>query len=86
MSGRVDDAPAVPASAATTIAVDSVVQRWPWNNKVDITYTAGDGQDVANGVYRRIVFTATIGGRHRGFAVRHTSGVVPVALPKAAVK
>ena len=27
------------ALAATTITIDSVVQRWPWNNKVDITYT-----------------------------------------------
>ena len=27
------------ASAATTIRVDSATQRWPWNNKVDITYT-----------------------------------------------
>ena len=51
------------ASAATTITVDSVVQRWPWNNKVDITYTVADGQDVARGVYRRIVFTAVIDGQ-----------------------
>ena len=36
------------SQAATTITVDSVVQRWPWNNKVDITYTVNDGQDVAN--------------------------------------
>ncbi len=50
------------ASAATTITVDSVVQRWPWNNKVDITYTVADGQDVAQDVYRRIVFTAVIDG------------------------
>ena len=51
------------AYAATTITVDSVTQRWPWNNKVDITYTVNDGQDVGNGVYRRIVFTATIDGQ-----------------------
>ena len=48
-------------SAATTITVDSVAQRWPWNNKVDITYTVAEGQDVAAGVYARIVFTASIG-------------------------
>ena len=49
--------------AATTITIDSVVQRWPWNNKVDITYTiGGSGQDVANGIYKRIVFTAVVDG------------------------
>lgn len=51
------------ATAATTITIDSVVQRWPWNNKVDITYTiSGSGQDVANGIYKRIVFTAVVDG------------------------
>ena len=50
------------ASAATTITVDSVVQRWPWNNKVDITYTVGGGQDLANGSYKKIVFTTVIDG------------------------
>ena len=57
---------------ASSITVDSVAQRWPWNNKVDITYTVTDGQDVANGLYNYIVFTmstngavcATIDGRH----------------------
>ena len=50
------------SGAATTITVDSVVQRWPWNNKVDITYTVAGGQDLANGAFRRIVFTTVIGG------------------------
>ena len=53
---------ATAASAATTISVDSVVQRWPWNNKVDITYTVGGGQDVSNGTYKKIVFTTVIDG------------------------
>ena len=48
-------------SAAPTITIDRVVQRWPWNNKVDITYTVAEGQDVAAGVYARLVFTASIG-------------------------
>ena len=52
---------AMAASAVPTITVDSVVQRWPWNNKVDITYTVSGGQNVAAGVYARIVFTANIG-------------------------
>ena len=53
---------AVAASAATTINVDSVVQRWPWNNKVDITYTVGDGQDCSSSKFRKIVFTTVIDG------------------------
>ena len=52
---------AMAASAVSTITVNSVVQRWPWNNKVDITYTVSGGQNVAAGVYARIVFTANIG-------------------------
>ena len=50
------------ALAATTITVDSVVQRWPWNNKLDITYTVNDGQDVSASTFKKIVFTAVIGG------------------------
>ncbi len=50
------------AQAATTITVDSVVQRWPWNNKLDITYTVSGGQDVSASQFKRIVFTAVIGG------------------------
>lgn len=46
---------------ASSITVDSVAQRWPWNNKLDITYTVDGGQDVSLGVYARIVFTAHIG-------------------------
>ena len=53
--------------AATTITVDSVVQRWPWNNKVDITYTVTDGQtltaDGTGDVYCKLVFNATVGGQ-----------------------
>lgn len=46
---------------ASSITVDRVAQRWPWNNKIDITYTVSGGQNVAGGVYARIVFTASIG-------------------------
>lgn len=55
------------ADAAPGIKIDSVVQRWPWNNKVDITYTVTDGQtltaDGSGDVYCKIVFNATIGGK-----------------------
>ena len=50
------------ASAIPSVTVESVVQRWPWNNKVDITYTVVDGQDVAASRFCRLVFTATIAG------------------------
>lgn len=53
----------LPSQAATTITVDSVVQRWPWNNKVDITYTVNDGQDIAKSKFCKIVFTTVIGGK-----------------------
>ena len=51
---------ATAASAVPTITVDSVVQRWPWNNKVDITYRVGNGQDVSANQYYKIVFTTVI--------------------------
>ena len=55
------------AWATPAIEIDSVIQRWPWNNKVDITYTVTDGQtlcqDVSGDVYCRIVFNATIDGQ-----------------------
>lgn len=50
------------AANAASITIDSVKQRWPWNNKVDITYTVSGGQDVAAGVFARIEFTANIAG------------------------
>ena len=31
------------ANAAPAVTIDSVAQRWPWNNKVDITYTVAGG-------------------------------------------
>ena len=31
----------------TKVNADRAVQRWPWNNKVDITYTVGDGQPLS---------------------------------------
>ena len=51
------------AAAASAITVDGVAQRWPWNNKIDITYTVSGGQNVAAGVYAKVVFTATVGGQ-----------------------
>jgi len=54
---------ALGASATPSVTIDSVLQRWPWNNKVDITYTVTDGQDVSRGVFCKLVFNATIDGQ-----------------------
>ena len=51
------------AFAASSISVDSVTQRWPWNNKVDITYTVTDGANHEGGVYAGVEFTITVPGR-----------------------
>jgi hypothetical protein len=51
------------AFAASSISVDSVTQRWPWNNKVDITYTVTDGANHVGGVYAGVEFTITVPGR-----------------------
>ena len=52
---------------ASSVTIDSVTQRWPWNNKFDITYTVTDGQtfteDGTGDVYCKLVFNATIGGQ-----------------------
>ena len=51
------------AYAVPGIEIESVTQRWPWNNKVDIVYNITDGQNVDAGVYCKVVFTANIGGQ-----------------------
>ena len=53
---------AITASAATTITIDSVAQRWPWNNKIDITYTVTGGQDLSTSNFCKLVFTTAIAG------------------------
>ena len=65
------------AEAATAIRVDSVTQRWPWNNKVDITYTIADsGQDLANGVYRKLMFEVNIPGKASPVVIDGSEDVV----------
>ena len=60
---------AIPMAAnASSITIDSVTQRWPWNNKVDIKYTIDGGQtltaDGTGDVYCRLEFTATVNGQN----------------------
>lgn len=44
------------AASAASVAIDSIAQRWPWNNKVDVTYTVtGDDQQTFAGNVTRIV-------------------------------
>ena len=62
------------AAYASSITIDSVTQRWPWNNKVDITYTVKGGQDVTLGQYARVVFTANIGGKEYSIDGVHDVG------------
>lgn len=52
------------AQAMPTVTIESVTQRWPWNNKIDITYIVADGQDLVNGVYYKVIFTANIAGQN----------------------
>ena len=51
---------------ASSITIDSVVQRWPWNNKVDVTYTVSGGQNRARGVYCGLRFDITTNGQTYG--------------------
>ena len=50
------------ATAVPTVEITKVAQRWPWNNKLDITYEVTGGQDVSQNLFRRLVFTAVIDG------------------------
>ena len=50
------------ATAMPTVEIKKVAQRWPWNNKLDITYEVTGGQDVSQNIFRRLVFTAVIDG------------------------
>ena len=55
--------PHMAAFADHSITIESVKQRFPWNNKLDIRYTVTGGQDIGNGLYCKAVFTADIGGK-----------------------
>jgi len=50
-------------AGAASVTITGATQRWPWNGKVDIAYTVSDGQDVSAARYRKLVFTAVIGGK-----------------------
>ena len=69
------------ALAVPAISVDGVVQRWPWNNFFDITYTiSGEGgQDIATFNYCKVVFTATIPGLAEPVAIDGSSDVIAKA-------
>lgn len=54
---------ALSAGADSSVNIGSVAQRWPWNNKVDITYTVDGGQVRANGLYCGLRFAVTANGQ-----------------------
>ena len=53
----------VHADITPTVTIQSATQRWPWNNKLDITYRVENGQDLANGVYHKMQFTLVANGQ-----------------------
>ena len=55
------------AFASPNVTINSVVQRWPWNNKVDITYTVSDAQVSSAGVYYGLRFALTANGQTYNF-------------------
>ena len=55
------------ANADPSVTIDSVVQRWPWNNKVDITYTVTGGQTRSAGVYCGLRFAVSVNGVSHNF-------------------
>ena len=68
---------ATAADAATTITIDNVRQRWPWNNNIDITYTiAGDDPTVDN-VCRVVISTIVDGVTYTAYNGAVNVNVVP---------
>jgi len=62
------------ASADPSVTINSVVQRWPWNNKVDITYTVTGGQTRSAGVYCGLRFAVSVDGVTTNFVEGYTIG------------
>lgn len=54
-------------ASAASVTIDRVVQRWPWNNKVDITYTVTDAQKRSGGVYYALNFALSANGQTYAF-------------------
>ena len=50
----------IAVSAAVTLTIDDVQQRWPWNNKVDITYTITG--TIAENRIGKVMLTSVIDG------------------------
>ena len=62
------------AFASPAVVIDKVARSCPYSDKLDITYTVSEGQDVAKGVYRRLVFFASIGAKTYVIDGVHTVG------------
>lgn len=53
---------AAAAAEAASVSITGVAQRWPWNNKVDISYTVEGGQTRSAGVYCGMRFLLSANG------------------------
>ena len=51
------------AASVTNVSISNAAQRWPWNNKVDITYTVEGGQTRSAGVYCGLRFALAANGK-----------------------
>lgn len=49
--------------ASPSVVIDKVVRSCQYSDRLDITYTVKDGQNVSKGIYRRLVFIASIGDK-----------------------
>lgn len=66
------DEPGVTTEPSASVTILDVKQRWPWNNKVDISYRVEGGQKRAAGVYFALRFEMTVGANvytNEGYAM-----------------
>ena len=68
---------ATAADAATTITIDNVRQRWPWNNNVDITYTIAGDDATVDSVCRVVISTIVDGTTYTAYDGEPNVNVLP---------
>jgi hypothetical protein len=65
------------AANAVSVTIDSVTQRWPWNNKVDITYTIGGDDATVDNVCRVEITTEVEGVAYTAYNGAPNANVQP---------
>jgi hypothetical protein len=68
---------ATAVDAATTITIDNVRQRWPWNNNVDITYTIAGDDPTVDSVCRVVISTIVDGVTYTAYNGAVNVNVLP---------